>query len=411
MAELEPRPVQTKVKHEILEEYLMQWGYIVTGGLIGTYAKARNDGRTLRTRFVYVDCFSYRGEYAPENGEPAYGSPLIGIRSFQRLSEHFFARNGTMPETYFILVEEERNNYRILLETLARFGVGDRVRESPSLTTLNPGEIALFNSDYTRLIDQILDFTDRDYIWSFYLLDPYGPKGLQFDIVRRIVEQEYSDVVINLMYQDLHKKTGIVVKEELSPEEYLLLQHWDAVYGGDLWHEIAERYYRDEISKEEMERELVELYKKILLTADKSLAVKRIPLKFEDKERTMFYLFLTTHDGTGAAKMNEILDGAHITQYDYRQYVRKEKLGQMTMFDIGVADPSRPQDPKHDIDDIADKIYELCKGSQLEFRQVLARLADMPYHLDNVKKAMTQLKKSKKCSYDELKNKNLIRFS
>ena len=67
MAQLEKRPIQTKVKHEILNEYLRHWGYIITMGLTGTYYQARESGASLSTRFIYVDCLSFMGAYAPEN--------------------------------------------------------------------------------------------------------------------------------------------------------------------------------------------------------------------------------------------------------------------------------------------------------------------------------------------------------
>ncbi len=410
MFQLEKRDTQTKVKHEILEEYLRHWGYIITSGLTSTYKSAR-DPKNLSTRFVYVDCFSFMGAYVPENNQPVYGSPIIGIDGLDKLLDNFKYRNGVKPETYGILIEEDSNNFKALLETLNRCGYQDRVKQTANLHELKPGDIAVINADYREFIEQILDFTKRPYTWSFYFLDPYGPKGIPFDIVSRVISQEKVDTIINLPYQDLHKKTGSAAKETPHPGHIPHLQYYDAMYGNNGWRKIAQRYDRNEINTEEMEHELVELYRKVLHEHDNDVALKRIPLKFPSLERTMYYLFLTTHDGTGALKMNEILDDAKISEYDHREKVKSERTQQMSLFGQEVKDPSRPQQAEYDIDQIADTIYQLCKGETITYKTVLARLADTTYYLEHIKQAMANLKRARKCSYKNLSHKELIVFA
>ncbi|MBL8155767.1 MAG: three-Cys-motif partner protein TcmP [Anaerolineae bacterium] len=408
---LEPRPTQTRIKHEILQEYLKSWGYIITGGLRSIYSRVTPSSRKLTTRFVYVDCFAYKGAYAPENGIEVFGSPIIGIDSLDRLAHHFVEQNGVFPDTYAILVEEDKENYRFLLNLLNN-KYPSRVRETTDLSSLQSGEIAIINDDYTHWIDQISDFTGQQYTWTFYLLDPYGPKGLQLDVVGRIISQEHADVIINLMYQDLHKKTGSAAKAQPYQGHTPHLEYWDRLYGSQGWRQISDRYYTGQIDKEQMEADLVDLYRKVLMEYDASVAVKRIPLKFEDRDRTMFYLFLTTHDGTGALKMNEILDGAKIKEYDYRQEARTLRTLQPTLFDLDPhEDPLRPQPGDHDIDEVARLIHATFAGKTVTFREVLAALADRPFYEDQVKKAMTRLKKSNTCHYDKLSHREQIRFT
>lgn len=410
MINLESRPIQTKVKHEILQEYLASWGYIITMGLRGAYLKAQQSDRKLSTRFVYVDCFSYMGAYSPEEGQPIYGSPIIGVNAIDRIASNFRQQNLVTPDTYTILVEENKDNYRVLLDTLKQCNLDNRIRETTNFQSLKPGEIALINDDYTRHLKALIDFTNRNFTWSFYLLDPYGPKSIPLDFVQRIISQEHTDVIINLMYQDLHKKTGSAAKNHPDPRHISLLGYWDAVYGDNSWRNIAQKYYAEEISKEEMENRLVELYRNILLDKDAELAVKRIPLRFPDKDRTMFYLFLTTHDGTGALKMNEILDGAKISEFAYRE--KAKAPDQKSFFDLDLLpDPMRSQQNETNIDDIANAIYKIGMKQTLTFRSLLAQLADTPYYIDQVRKAMTKLKRSHKCTYNDLSHKDLITFT
>ena len=80
MSNLSRRDPQTKVKHEILEEYLKRWSNIIARGLEPRYKQFARQGKPFNVRFVYVDCFSFIGRYAGEKGEVwTAGSPLIGI--------------------------------------------------------------------------------------------------------------------------------------------------------------------------------------------------------------------------------------------------------------------------------------------------------------------------------------------
>jgi three-Cys-motif partner protein len=407
MPDLESRPIQTKVKHEILRQYIRHWGFIITNGLSGVYVASQSQQKHLTSRFVYVDCLAYRGIYLAEEGQSVFGSPLIGVECMDKLAANFKDVNGISPDTNCIFVEENKTNFNMLIQTLEQQGYAKRIKQTTEFNTLKPGEIAVINADYTKHIDKIIAFTSRLYTWSLYFLDPYGPKPVPLDVVSRIIQQEHTDTIINLMYQDLHKKTGSASKDKPYPKHVPLLENWDAVYGGQEWRQIAKRYDSEEIDKEKMEEELVDLYKTVLRAVDSSLAVKRVPLKFEVQERTMFYLFLTTHDGTGALKMNEILQDAKISEYDYREKLKTST--QTSMFDV-LPDPARPKQLESDASALALMIYQSCKNEVVTFKDILVRFADTPFYLDHLKKAMTKLKREKKCSYQELTHKAHITF-
>lgn len=125
----------------------------------------------------------------------------------------------------------------------------------------------------------------------------------------------------------------------------------------------------------------------------------------------MFYLFLTTHDPTGALAINEILDHAELRQYDLREQQRniKGNLTQISMFDT-IEDPSRPTNERPDNKTIAEEIYQLCRGETIKFREVLRRFVDEIYYHGEIKKAMTILKNDKRASYEKLTNETLVTF-
>ncbi|NLX10481.1 MAG: three-Cys-motif partner protein TcmP [Chloroflexi bacterium] len=416
MANLSPRDTQTIVKHEILESYLTRWGNIIINGLRGPYLKARNRGGSFRVRFVYVDCFAHKGRYSAGRNtrDIVPGSPLIGISELEKVSESARTTAGFTPEVFAILIEKDKSIYQDLLDTLEWAGLANRIRETSDFSTLRSGEIATVCGDYRDFAADLLTFTSAPYTWSFYLLDPYGPLGIPLDVVARIVGQDRADVMINFPYQDLHKKTGSVVRG--TQEHGLHLQYYDELYGDRNWRNIATDYLD---TPDEMETRLVQEYIRSLQSTDESLAIKLVPLKFPDKERTMFYLFLTTHDPTGGLAMNEILDDAKLREHNLRIQWKDEKFqessgGVLPQVMPGFGDhmglvPNVPARPSKDV--IADHIYELCRGEVIEYREVLRRLVNETYHHDEIRSAMSLLKRQKRAQYTELRNPEIVSFT
>lgn len=162
-----------------------------------------------------------------------------------------------------------------------------------------------------------------------------------------------------------------------------------------------------------MEGELIELYQLTLQELDPELALKTIRLLFTDKDRTMFYLLLTTHDPTGALALNEILDNAESREYELREEHKNvvKKQGQLSLFESGMDDPAKPTAKNPDHTHIANLIYERCKEERIWFREVLRRMSDDPYYYGDIREAMKKLKKDKRVSYKILRNSMDMSFS
>jgi hypothetical protein len=63
---IEPRPTQTRIKHEIFEKYFKAWGGIILGGLKQKADRMQRMGRRFDLHFVYVDCNASWGRFAGE---------------------------------------------------------------------------------------------------------------------------------------------------------------------------------------------------------------------------------------------------------------------------------------------------------------------------------------------------------
>ncbi len=443
--ELEPRNTQTKVKHMILAKYLDTWGGIIFNPLRATARKFTSMGRSFDFHFVYVDCFAYKGKYAGDSEDilrdrsvsPVTGSPIIGIRSLDKLAE--FARRTANVDLRIntILVEEKLDNFTDLRQNLADEGFGQRVRETTDFSSLKPNEIAIVNADCVSLRNELVNYTTEGYTWAFYLLDPYGPSGIPHDFIASIIQQDHHDAMINFPYQDLHRKTGFILSDKVGPVQQQLVNYWTDVFGSEKWKEIASAVDNPEswlevlrgIPLTDLEKDtllaggvsefiegvLVRLYRITLGRMDPQLAVKLIDLQFPDKERTMFYLFLTTHDPTGALSLNKILHDAklweHELRYRYRFAKKTTAPGQLSLFTI---EPDVPniEMPRPPVEEIVQDIVARFGGKTVEKREVFRKLADEIYSPSEIDKALSLLRKTEQAQFDTPpRHDTLIRFS
>jgi three-Cys-motif partner protein len=443
--ELKPRDVQTQIKHKILEKYLRTWGGIILSGLKGPAAEMRSRGGSLKHHFVYVDCFAYCGRYSGNTEDiflerttgPVVGSPVIGVRALDELVD--MARKYNIDlKVNAILIEKEPEVFAGLLDTLSTEGLMFRVKETTDFSSLSAGEIAVVNADSTRMADKLLAYTKQRYTKAFYLLDTYGPSGIPHGFVHSIVRSDGHDVIINFPYYDLQKKTGVVLTQSRKPH----VAHWTAVFARKEWIEIvyeieSTRNYRnvlldtfgltvDDLEADPLfeefaqdgsptdrqlteltERRLVNLYRTVLLEMDPTLAVKTIRLRFPDKERPMYHLFLTTHDPTGALALNEILFDAKIREYELRyiRHIAKKQQpppGQLSLFPLAAMQPDVPKPEMLDrpgVEESAGVILLKFSGKTVTRREVYRELADEIYFPREVDSAIKYLKRTKQAEY------------
>jgi len=273
---------------------------------------------------------------------------------------------------------------------------------------------------------KLISYTQAGFTFSFYALDPYGPKGIPLSFVGEIIRQQRHDVIINFPYYDLHKKSGIVPRQNQTSVNEKLLNNYDALFGNSEWQAIVraldtdairegqEALYRDApisdttIEAQNLEIELMNCYERSLLSADPDLTVKSIGLHFPDKERTIYYLYLTTHDPTGSLKMNEVLWNAGYQEHELRWGLMelRRRGDQLPLFEVAAPSPKTPQ--RTSIEDIAKQIYGHFRGKTITKKDIYTALADEPYFAREVDRALTQLKKQKLASFDNDKGINTL---
>ncbi len=419
---LKARALQTKIKHQILEEYIAAWGGIIVNGAAHHAASAQQRGAAFEVHLIYVDANAFAGRYDGEQEEEiagripttVYGSPIIGIQALDKIAAWAETR-GVKVRTNTILVEIDPHTFGELRTSLLMAGFAARVKMTDKFSTLRDGEIAMVNADCLAAMPAIVRYTQGGRAFSLYFLDPYGPKALPGNYVAEVIAKPRHDVIINMPYQDLHKKTGLARKEGRTAAEEQVLNNYDRMFLDPGWRDIGRRLDRDDIWDElagvpvlrnagSVELELVDRYRSTLQAIDETLAVKAIGLQFSDHERTMFYLYLTTHDADGALAINKILMAANLEEHELRWKLwqtKQEQAHQTTMmFDTTAFAPPPAQPKRLEPKDIAEKLYALLKGQRLTRKQVNSALADTPYFSGEITRALTQLRQDGRAVYD-----------
>jgi three-Cys-motif partner protein len=424
---IKERDPQTKTKHLILERYAAAWAGIIFNGL-----RREVKDKPGFLHFVYVDAFAYTGRYLRDTDalpgeatppEPIWGSPVLGIRALDAQVSAAL-QHGFEIHTTAILCERERKHFAPLRESLEMAGLGSRVRETTDFTSLRRQQIAVVRDDFRSIADAVLRYT-AGRKFSLVLLDPYGPEEIPYEIVRSFVAGASArrDVIINFPYQDLHKKTGYIRRSDHTAQR--ILGHYDALFGDHDWVETYERAVgsiapgkKGESSA--VEEALREHYRKRLQDADPDVAIKDLRLLFPDKERTMFYLFLTTHDPTGALAMNEVLWKADLSQQVSRDHFAlasrlraDQQQGQPSLFDEPVGTAAAPRnEPEVDVDALAGDLVRAFAGRTIVYRDLLRSQAQSEYWPKHLLQAVRRARKLRLAEFDRtLTNRTQVRFT
>jgi len=405
------------VKHLILAKYLTSWGGIITNGL---------KDRLTHLHFVYIDCHASYGRYAGElkdtalqqEPQPVFGSPIIGVTTLDELTRWASKSYGLTIQTNAILIEKDPKIFAELKRSLALAGLAQRVKETEAFSCLKNGEIAALCADSTCMASKLVRYTQSGTTFSLFLLDPYGPTGIPLNFVRQIIRQPRHDVIINMPYQDLHKKSGIATKVHLAPTEKELIKHYDAMFGNEQWQNIAraldpniiweeeESSEPDELTVREadeartLEQELINCYKESLQSVDQGLTVKSMKLRFPDRERTMYYLYLTTHDPSGALQMNKVLWEAWQQEHELRWDLMESKKRGFQLPLIETVAPPLETPQRASTKKIAAHIVDIFRGKTATKKEIYRAMANESYFVDEIEKALTLLKREKHAVFE-----------
>jgi len=281
----------TAAKHEILRRYLGAWFPI-----LGRY----ND-------VLYIDGFAGPGRY--KNGED--GSPILVLKialKYQNL------KNTTM---FFRFTENDKNRFEHLQQELSKFsGIPSNF------------DVGAEHKPFDIFLTQYLDKLEKSGVQhpaTFAFIDPFGFKGIPFDLVARLLEKPKTEVFINLMAEHINR--FIDHPDEKIPE------HIVKVFGTKEIQQIPKK--------------ATNRFNEIRLLYQKQLKKHAQFVRFFEMQgkhhNVIYYLFFATKDSLGHEKMKEAFwsvdsesgfkfsDATNPNQYLLFQHDETPKLAQIIL--------------------------------------------------------------------------------
>lgn len=309
----------TRVKHILLGKYLWVW---ITA--LGKW----------NPMICYVDGFAGRGRYA----DGTLGSPLIALRIADRRAEYY----GKM---LFVFVEKDKDHYRNLEEVLEQ--------QRPSIHNVHKMEIMTENDEFAWVFEDVLREMEKQQailVPSFFFVDPFGFRGVPFELVEKILSNPRTEVFFTFMVSYIER---FITQPTLA-------ETFTTLFGTDQW--------RDIIPLRKREKGLIELYRRQLHEA---AGVKySFPFRVCETKRfrTLYYLIHVTNNFIGHQRMKQIM-------------FRQSALGSFAY--LGPKDVSEQYEGTlFDIDDIwqlKEVLLQRLKGLTLAYEDIEKTMCDPWY--------------------------------
>lgn len=273
----------TEAKHEILRKYLDAWLPIMT----------RWNGRVL-----YIDGFAGPGEYI--GGK--CGSPIIAIKA---VLEH---KANIKSEIIMNFIEADKRRCEYLKQKVNSLKIPSNIKTECIC--------AKFDETLTKIFKYIDEQKTR-IAPAFVFIDPFGFTGIPFSLIKRIMQNERCEVLINFMYEEINR---FIDDKKLWPS---LIE----TFGTNKWKEMISE--KDSRKRVEL---LHAVYKEQL---EKEAGIKFVrSFKMVNKvNKTDYFLFFGTNNIAGLKKMKEAMwrvDKSGLFQFSDATY----NLSQPMLFEI-----------------------------------------------------------------------------
>lgn len=319
-------------KLTILEKYL------------DPFVKILGSNRVIK-HVYYVDAFAGAGLY--RNGEK--GSSLRAAELAQNYKE-----TAKPYQLKCINVEADRDNFENLQANTLDY------KDS----TLNFYGTFAENTD--QILNEILDSP------ALFFLDPFGVKGMQWDLVHRILNRRHAtDLWIRFDHVGVQRLNGRYGQEDSGAMKSF--DHLCDVYGiydKELLHALLVGN-----SAEERQQNAINLY-----TSRLGVELKRIrgksfvfpyPIRSIDGTGKYHLIFATGHL-RGAIVASELVCGAEESYQKELEEYKINQTGQLSLFSH--FDPSEEEIFKNKVNLLAQTMWDKCKGTSLSRDQIYERI-------------------------------------
>ena len=308
------------------------------------------------------------------------GSPLISIQTILGLQ-----KSKKITQANVIIIDEYSDN----LENIKK------ILKFKGLPFLPSDRINFECGDFDKKINDGLDSFEKNQnklAPTFFLLDPFGISGIKLCTIKRIMNMEKTEILLNFMYNSLQRWVN-------HPNEKIQ-NIYDEYFGGDEWRKCKGRYLH------EREQKLISIFRNQCKKFSKYVYPFR--LNFPNKNQTYYYLFHLTNHWRGCSLMKDSFAKFNDGKCEYAG----EKY-QSNLFE--------PMEEKDKKENFKNQLIDFYKGKTIKCVNIFEGFIDeTDLLLSEIKRMLKKLEKEKKIfvkAFDNrkrrggFKNNDLISFS
>ncbi|MGE7772306.1 three-Cys-motif partner protein TcmP [Viridibacillus arvi] len=291
----------SEIKLSILEKYTIPWMRKI---ILNKYGQKK---------CLLIDGFAGKGKY--DNGEK--GSPLIMIEAAVEFYNQALSNNWDEPEIFIFLNELNESNHDALISNILSMGfetIDNKIFSSQNCTSIN---IVVENKTFEEFLTDILGQIKNGYslIPSFCFVDPFGFSSTPFNLIKKYLGNENSELLINFIYEHTNRfinHPNEKVREKIS-------NHMGLVNLDDLSNEISS------LPSLERKQVIIETYSDNLIKETEAVYVRHFDIKKNGK--TKMILFHVTKNINGLRLMKETMWKHDETgQYVYDEKKQMQQL-------------------------------------------------------------------------------------
>lgn len=249
--EIEPH---TQAKHEILRRYLGAWF-----GILGQKIP----------RIMYMDGFCGPGRYS--GGED--GSPIIALK--EAIKHSTLLKSS---EVTFFFIDEDPDRIAHLRHEISLLPIPSNFK------------LIIQTGEFHHVLKQVFDSaqqTNSNLVPTFAFIDPFGFKGVPFELMGRLLKNPHTEIFINVMIDFVNR---FIEHPDLRTQQHIIdlfgtRQSLDvACSGGDRLADLR-RLYLGQLQKH-------------------AKFVRYFEMR-NDHDRILYYLFFASNHPLGHARMKE----------------------------------------------------------------------------------------------------------
>jgi hypothetical protein len=377
----------------------------IAGGYAGRWARAQvrraePEGEALEPSSTwFVDAFAGADlQRAAIRGAAVEAGGIASVR----------AMADTVDRIRVVLADEDPGLLVRLEDELERLGMAGRVRRTRDVASIAPGEIGLVESSFVALSAGLVDAMGDSA--ALVRLAPLSARALPWTALQPIASRAETELLLRFPAEDFHKQarvTGPIA--DFPPNIRRLVEGCSALLGDGRHGWLGA--WRDTVRRDGADAALdavVDRYGELIVTAGEG-RIGRVQRLGSGAES--IHLLLSTFNPAHVLELNgAIADGGADPLPPVIHAVDPEPEPELEVVEAPIAldlfpVPPSPVEPKPrgpDLRAVADELHARHRGSLVTYPDLLATLADSGLTPEQVREALSILKREGRAAYRSL---------